>query len=212
MIDKYDVLRQIDESIELKKKIKDTCVDAIIEVADLLISVFKNGNKLLICGNGGSAADSQHIAAEFISSFRSSVKRRSLPAIALTTDTSILTAFTNDFGANGVFARQVEGLGKKGDMLLAISTSGNSLNVVEAVNLAKEKGMKTVGLLGKDGGKLISIVDISLVVSSNDTPRVQEGHVLVYHIICDLVERAFIEVQSEEKNSDDGFSSKVNNF
>ena len=196
MIDKNDVLRQIDESIEVKKKIKETCVNGIVEVADLLISVFKNGNKLLVCGNGGSAADSQHIAAEFISSFRSSVKRRSLPAIALTTDTSILTAFTNDFGGDGVFARQVEGLGKDGDVLLAISTSGNSSNVIEAVNLAKKKGMKTVGLLGKDGGKLMSIVDMPLVVPSDDTPRVQEGHILVYHIICDLVERAFIETKT----------------
>lgn len=182
------ILDQINESIKVKSQIIDNCLIDIKKSINILVTSFKNGNKLLICGNGGSAADSQHIAAELISSFRSDFMRPSLPAIALTTDTSMLTAYSNDFGYEGVFARQVEGLGKKGDVLIGLSTSGNSKNVVKAFEEAKTKGLHTIALTGHTGGKLKELADVSIVVPSAETPRIQESHILIYHIICDLVE------------------------
>lgn len=184
-----EIKRQFKESSEVKKKLIQLCAEELVVIICLIVATFKNGNKLLICGNGGSAADSQHIAAEFISSFRNGELRRSLPAIALTTDTSILTAYSNDYGFEGVFGRQVEGLGSSGDLLLVLSTSGNSKNIVQAVNVAKTKGILTVGLLGKDGGLLKGLLDHSIVVPSDETARIQEGHMTIYHIICDLVEK-----------------------
>lgn len=190
-----DILKQINESILMKNKMIDQCVDSIEKASRILIDAFGKKRKLLICGNGGSAADSQHIAAELISSFRSSLRRKSLPAIALTTDTSMITAFSNDFGFDRVFARQVEGIGEEGDVFMGISTSGNSVNVIEALKEAKNKGMITIGLLGKDGGKLKEMFDCSIIIPSDDTPRVQEGHILAYHIICDLVEKALFKAE-----------------
>lgn len=145
------------------------------------------GNKIMLMGNGGSAADCQHIAAEFVGRFK--LERRSYPALALTTDTSILTAVANDYSFDAVFSRQVEGLGKKGDILFGISTSGNSSNIISAVKLAKKRSILTVGLLGKDGGALKDLVDLPIVVSVQNTARIQECHMLIAHVLCDIVEK-----------------------
>jgi D-sedoheptulose 7-phosphate isomerase len=179
----------LSESSETKLKIIDQCSGDIEKGADLLIEAFRNGKKLLLCGNGGSAADCQHIAAEFIIRLSHDLKRPALPAIALTTDTSNLTAGGNDIGFENVFARSIEGLGNDGDVLLAISTSGNSPNIVNAVHTAKNKGMKVLGFLGGNGGTLLNEVDIPVVIPSSSTQRIQEGHITVAHIICELVER-----------------------
>jgi D-sedoheptulose 7-phosphate isomerase len=152
----------------------------------------------LLFGNGGSAADAQHIAGEFVNRF-SIEERRALPAIALSTDGGVLTCIANDTGFERVFARQVEALGARGDVCLAISTSGTSPNVVAAVEQARSQGLKTIGLLGRDGGRLAPLCDIALVVSSKDTQRIQETHNLIGHIICELVESALFDKQDEGK-------------
>jgi len=161
-------------------------VDKVQEAADEIFSTLENGNKLLICGNGGSAADSQHFAAELVGRFEK--EKQPLPAISLTTDTSILTAVANDYGYDNVFAKQVKALGEKGDILFAISTSGNSPNVLKAVELAKTIGMKSISLTGKDGGKIAGISDIDINIPVFSTARVQEAHITVIHIICKIIE------------------------
>jgi D-sedoheptulose 7-phosphate isomerase len=176
------------ESAETKIKILQDCKKDIHIAVDMLVECFKNGNKLLLCGNGGSAADCQHIATELMIRLNHNVQRPALAAIALTTDTSNLTAGGNDIGFENVFARNVEGLGKQGDVLLAISTSGNSPNVIKAVEMAHRKEMKVVAFLGGSGGKLKPIVDHSIVIPSHNTQRIQEGHITVAHIICEVVE------------------------
>lgn len=176
------------ESSETKLKILSECSVDIISAADLIIKAFKNGNKLLLCGNGGSAADCQHIAAELIIRLSHKIKRPALPAIALTTDTSFLTAGGNDIGFENVFARGVEGLGNKGDVLLGISTSGNSINIIKAIEMAKSKEMKTVAFLGGNGGKIKSMIDKSIVIPTANVQRIQEGHITVSHIICEIIE------------------------
>jgi len=168
-----------------------TCKQASVELiaaADLIEQSFRNGGKLLICGNGGSAADSQHWAAEFLSRLTKDFERPALPAIALTTDTSFLTAFANDCGYEGGFARLVEALGRPGDVLAGISTSGNSANVIKAVELAKARGLKTIALIGA-GGKLKTMVDVAISVPSTNTQHIQESHLAIEHLICELVER-----------------------
>ena len=152
-----------------------------------IISTIKNGNKIILFGNGGSAADAQHIAAEFIGKFK--IKRKSIPSISLTTDSSILTSLSNDFSYDIVFSRQCESLVSKGDIVLGISTSGNSTNVFEGLKTAKSKGAFTVALLGNGGGVINNIVDLSLVVPSSETSKIQEIHRIIYHIICELVEK-----------------------
>jgi len=176
------------ESAETKTKILKECKSDILKAVELLVNCFKNGNKLLLCGNGGSAADCQHIATELMIRLSHNFQRPALPAIALTTDTSNLTAGGNDIGFENVFARNVEGLGNKGDVLLAISTSGNSPNVIKAVEMAHKKGMKVISFLGGNGGKLKPLVDLPIVIPSHNTQRIQEGHITVAHIICELVE------------------------
>ncbi|HSP87740.1 MAG TPA: SIS domain-containing protein [Ignavibacteriaceae bacterium] len=178
----------LNESSETKLKIINKCSSDILSASELIINAFKNGNKLLLCGNGGSAADCQHIAAELVIRLSHKIKRPSLPAISLTTDTSFLTAGGNDIGFENVFARGVEGLGNMGDALIAISTSGNSLNIIKAVETAKSKVMKTIGFLGGDGGKLKSLVDLPIIIPSNNVQRIQEGHITVAHIICEIIE------------------------
>ncbi|MDP3148968.1 MAG: D-sedoheptulose 7-phosphate isomerase [Ignavibacteria bacterium] len=176
------------ESSETKLKILESCSGDIVTAVDLLVSAYKNGKKLLLCGNGGSAADCQHIATELMIRLSHHIQRPALPAIALTTDTSNLTAGGNDIGYENVFARNVEGLGNEGDILLAISTSGNSPNVIKAVDTAHSKGIKVIGFLGGNGGKLKSLVDIPVVIPSTNTQRIQEGHITVAHILCELTE------------------------
>jgi len=178
------------ESAEVKLLIEKECSADIISAVNILVEAFKNGNKLLLCGNGGSAADSQHIAAEFMIRLSHDIQRPAIPAIALTTDTSNLTAGGNDIGFKNVFARNVEGLGNKGDVLLAISTSGNSENILLAIEKAKSKGMKVIGFLGGSGGKCKDIVDVPIIIPSSNTQRIQEGHITVAHIVCELVERS----------------------
>ena len=182
------IVDSLKESAETKLKIEQNCKEDILSAVDLLVKSFKKGNKLLLCGNGGSAADCQHIAAELVIRLSHDLKRPALPAIALTTDTSSLTAGGNDIGFENVFARSIEGLGNEGDVLLAISTSGNSGNVIKAVEMAKSKGMRALGLLGGNGGKLKSLLNLSIIIPSSNVQRIQEGHITVAHIICELIE------------------------
>ena len=176
------------ESSETKIAIQNQCMDDILSAVDLLVKAFKDGKKLLLCGNGGSAADCQHIATELMIRLSRDIKRPALPAIALTTDTSNLTAGGNDIGFENVFARSIEGLGNEGDVLLAISTSGNSPNIIKAVEMAKVKKLKVISFLGGTGGKLKDIVHLPIIVPSSNVQRIQEGHITVAHIICELVE------------------------
>ncbi|NOX17548.1 MAG: SIS domain-containing protein [Chlorobi bacterium] len=177
------------ESSIVKLMIEKECSKDIEAGIATLVDAFEHGHKLLLCGNGGSAADSQHIAAEFMIRLSHDLERPAIPAIALTTDSSNLTAGGNDIGYENVFARNVEGLGNKGDVLIAISTSGNSVNVIKAVDKAHEKGMTVIGLIGGSGGKLKALVDIAIVVPSVSTQRIQEGHITIGHIFCEAVER-----------------------
>lgn len=172
------------KSLELQQPLLQT-------IAEELAKSIKSSNKILWCGNGGSAADSQHLAAELVGRFRRN--RRGLPSIALTTDTSILTAIANDFGYEDVFRRQVEALGEPGDVLVGISTSGNSQNVCGALELARDMGLITVAMTGQGGGKMAALADHSLCIHSTDTARVQEAHILVGHMFCDWIELAILE-------------------
>ena len=181
-------VESLNESSETKLKMKDACIDQTLGAVEVIINAFKNKNKLLLCGNGGSAADCQHIATEFMIRLNHKINRPAMCAIALTTDSSNLTAAGNDIGFENVFARNVQGFGNKGDVLIAISTSGNSLNVIKAVDMAHEQGLHVIGLLGGSGGKLKDQVDIPIIVPSNNTQRIQEGHITLAHIICELVE------------------------
>ena len=153
----------------------------------MIINTLRDGGKVLICGNGGSAADAQHIAGELLGKFY--MIRRALPAIALNTNTSVITAIGNDTSFDEIFSRQVEALGTEKDVLIAISTSGNSRNVIKAIEKAKEKGMKVIGLTGRSGGMMRNICDVLINVPSQDTPRVQESHITIGHIICEIVEK-----------------------
>ncbi|MDO8536175.1 MAG: D-sedoheptulose 7-phosphate isomerase [Candidatus Omnitrophota bacterium] len=176
----------IKDSIGVKEIVLRDQLENIEKAAKAMIGALKDGKKLLIFGNGGSAADSQHIAAELVGRFK--MERKALPAIALTTDTSALTAIANDYGYDVVFSRQIEALGVKGDVALGISTSGNSKNVIEALKKARSLGLKTVALSGGSGGGMKKEADISIIVGSVDTPRVQESQIMIAHIICALIE------------------------
>ncbi|MBI4548982.1 MAG: D-sedoheptulose 7-phosphate isomerase [Ignavibacteriae bacterium] len=178
---------QLNESAETKKKIFDACAGDILKAVDTIIKCYNDKGKVLLCGNGGSAADSQHIATELVIRMNKS-DRPPLAAVALTTDSSMLTAGGNDIGFENVFSRQVEALGNKGDVLIAISTSGKSENVNRAIKEAKKRGMTVIGFLGKDGGVSKELVDIPIIIPSNDTQRIQEGHITVAHIICGILE------------------------
>lgn len=179
----------LNESAATKKLMLEKNFDELNEAADVLIGVIKTGRKIMFIGNGGSAADSQHLATEFLIRLSHDLDRPSIPAIALTTDTSMLTAGGNDIGFENVFARNVEGLGNEGDALVCISTSGNSPNILKAVEKAKHKKIITIGFLGKDGGKLINECDYKILIPSYNTQRIQEGHITAGHIICEIVER-----------------------
>ncbi|HEX7174057.1 MAG TPA: D-sedoheptulose 7-phosphate isomerase [Pyrinomonadaceae bacterium] len=175
------------ESLEVKRRYFDEHAADVTRAARLLAEAFASGRKLLICGNGGSAADAQHVAGEFVNQFLAR-GRRALPALALTTDGGVLTCIANDTGFERVFARQVEAFGGEGDVLLAITTSGNSPNIVAAAEVARARGMKVIGLLGRDGGRVRPLCDLALVVAADDTQRVQETHNLIGHVLCQLVE------------------------
>jgi phosphoheptose isomerase len=176
------------ESAEVKRQMAETCVDSILAAADLIAAIFQSGGKVLLCGNGGSAADCQHVAAEFVNRLTGDFERPGLPAIALTTDTSFLTAFANDCGFEGVFERQVQTLGKPGDVLIGISTSGDSANVIRAVGAAQAADMRTIVLTGSGGG-LAGMADVVISVPSTNTQYIQEAHLAIEHILCGLVER-----------------------
>ena len=182
-----EITSQLEALREVISRVERELSPLIAEMVTLLVETFTRGGKLLLMGNGGSAADAQHFVAEIVGRFK--MERRGLPAIALSTDTSILTAIGNDYGFERVFSRQVEALAAPGDLVVGISTSGNSPNVLLALKVAREKGCRTVGLLGKDGGSIKDVCDLALIVPTSDTPRVQEGHITIIHIVCDLLEK-----------------------
>ncbi len=181
------IQEQLDESAATKNKIFEACAGDILKAVDIILNAFNNKKKILLCGNGGSAADAQHIATELVIRMNKA-NRPALAAVALTTDSSMLTAGGNDIGFENVFARQVEALGAAGDVLIAISTSGKSENVNRAIATAQKRGLKVIGFLGKDGGTSKDLVDIPIIIPSNDTQRIQEGHITVAHVICGIIE------------------------
>jgi D-sedoheptulose 7-phosphate isomerase len=183
------IKREVAASAETKQKIlnDERFIVKIAEVAKACLDVYRNNKKTMLAGNGGSAADAQHIAAELVG--RYGFDRPSIPSLALTTDTSNLTAIGNDYGYDKVFSRQVEGMGQEGDLFIGISTSGNSQNIITAFESAKAKGITTVALTGRDGGKMAQMADYALIVPSNATPRIQESHILIGHILCDIIEK-----------------------
>lgn len=184
------VLREIRESITVKEELAQQAADRLAEISMAIVERLRAGNKLIIFGNGGSAADAQHIAAEFVGRYRAD--RKPLSAIALTTNTSSLTAIGNDFGFEEVFARQILAIGRRGDVALVISTSGNSPNVLRAIVVARQLGLLTIGLTGRTGGKMHDLADLCLCVPSDSTPRIQEAHTLIGHIISGIAEAAFL--------------------
>ena len=186
---KESIVEAFDESIRVKQAFLRDNLEALAQAIDAIVAAFKRGNKLLLFGNGGSAADAQHIAAEFTNRFM--IERPPLPAIALTTDSSALTAIANDYAYAQVFAKQVQALGKPEDIAIAISTSGNSPNVLAAIEACKKLNISTIGLTGGSGGKMIGKVNYMLCVAEGkNSPRIQETHILVGHVICDIVDQA----------------------
>ena len=181
---------QIKESIDVKNKIlsDESLLTQIEKASEEIVKCYKSGHMLLLCGNGGSAGDAQHIAGEMVARFR--IERKALSALAFNTNSSVVTAIGNDYEYNIIFERQVEAFGHSGDVLIAISTSGNSESVVRAIEKAKSMGIKTVSLLGKGGGACKNISDYAIVVPCDDTARIQESHIMIGHIICDIVERS----------------------
>lgn len=186
---KESVVSQLKASAGVKRAMEKRCVNSIIAAAGLIAGALKSpGRTIFFCGNGGSAADSQHLATEFVVRLTAKRDRKALPAIALTTDTSTLTAAANDYGFEMVFARQIEALGREGDVLVCISTSGNSPNLVKAAETARQRGMKLIGFLGSKPGKLAPIMDINVNIPAEECQRIQEGHITAGHIIVELVE------------------------
>jgi len=181
------VIRELEESASIKRILAENLPDVIANAAKIVLNVYKAGGKVFLIGNGGSAADAQHIAAELAGRFK--LERTGLPAIALTTNTSVLTALANDYGYDRVFSHQLEALAKDKDVLIAITTSGTSPNILKAVEMAHSKGVTVIGLTGAKGGKLKDSADLTIMVPSNDTPRIQEAHITIGHIICHLVEK-----------------------
>lgn len=181
------VIEQLKDSARVKVLTAEKLADSIVGAAVLIIRSYLRGGKVLLIGNGGSAADAQHIAGELVGRFKK--ERKALPALALTTNTTILTALGNDYSYDAIFARQVEAYGRSNDVLIAITTSGTSPNILKAVQSAKIRGIKVIGLTGKGGGSLKDMCDICLIVPSDDTQRIQEAHITIGHILCDLVER-----------------------
>jgi len=184
---KDEIVLTFRESADVKVRFIRQNAEVLVQAVKMVVQAFKAGHKVLLFGNGGSAADAQHIAAEFVNRFL--IERPPLPAIALTTDTSILTSISNDYGYADSFAKQVKALGKEGDVAIGISTSGTAANVIKAIQAARELGLKTIGLAGRDGGELAKLVDIALVVDSQSVPRIQEVHMTIGHVLCEMVDR-----------------------
>ncbi len=186
---KQYIKNQVKKSYETKQEIynNDELLNKIVEVAQKCVALYKTDKKTILAGNGGSAADAQHIAAELVG--RYGFDRPSIPSLALTTDTSCLTAIGNDYGYEQIFSRQLEGMGQAGDIFIGISTSGNSLNIIKAFESAKKKDIYTVALVGRDGGKMATMADASIIIPSDSTPRIQESHILIGHILCDIIEK-----------------------
>jgi D-sedoheptulose 7-phosphate isomerase len=192
---KNEIRSLLDAHCRTIEEVRRQHVDTIEAIVGVVADALEKGGKLLVMGNGGSAADAQHFAAEIVGRFK--LERRALPALALSTDTSILTAVGNDYGFDLIFRRQVEALARPGDVAVGISTSGSSGNVHSALLLARELGCSTIGLLGREGGTIAPLADISLVVPGHDTPRIQEAHISIIHIVCELVEKRLFEKGSE---------------
>ncbi len=185
------IAKVLRESARLKEKVAETLTKEIEAATQLIIKSLENGGRLFIMGNGGSAADAQHLAAELVGRYLR--EREGIAAMALTTDTSILTALGNDYGFDKVFSRQVEALGRTGDILLGLSTSGCSPNIAKAFETAREMGLKTIALLGCQGGLIKDLVDLAIVIPSSETPRIQEAHITIGHIICQGIENAVVD-------------------
>ena len=184
---KDEIMQTFRESADLKVRFIRQNAEVLGQAVEMVVEAFKAGNKVLLFGNGGSAADAQHIASEFVNRYQ--IERPPLPAIALTTDTSILTSISNDYGYIDSFSKQVKALGREGDVAIGISTSGTAANVIKAIKAAKEMGLKTISLTGGDGGDLAKLTDIALVVDSPITPRIQEVHITIGHVLCEMVDR-----------------------
>jgi len=184
---KDEIMQTFRESADLKVRFIRQNAEVLGQAVGMVVEAFKAGNKVLLFGNGGSAADAQHIASEFVNRYQ--IERPPLPAIALTTDTSILTSISNDYGFIDSFSKQVKALGREGDVAIGISTSGTAANVIKAIKAAKEMGLKTISLTGGDGGDLAKLTDIALVVDSPITPRIQEVHITIGHVLCEMVDR-----------------------
>jgi D-sedoheptulose 7-phosphate isomerase len=174
------------ESIQVKQRCRELNRESLISAATMIVDAFNNENKLMIFGNGGSAADAQHIAAEFVNRFM--IERPPLPALALTTDTSIITSVGNDYNFDDIFSKQVKALGIEGDVAWGLSTSGTSANVLEALAVARKRGLRTIGMIGSDSAKMTDVAQVLLTVEAKDTPRIQECHITMAHVICELVD------------------------
>ncbi len=188
---KNEIESALNESISIKTELLSSSVESIIQIANILVEAFRTGHSLYLMGNGGSAADAQHIAGELVGRFKKN--RKPLPALALTTDTSVLTAIANDFGYDHCFERQVDAFVRDGDVVIGLSTSGNSLSIIDAGLVAKKKGARTIAFTGQGGGKLKDNVDVCLEIPSKDTARIQECHITVGHILCSIIEKELFE-------------------
>jgi D-sedoheptulose 7-phosphate isomerase len=191
MIERQDIINQLRESSDVKNTMIIACVEDIEKAAEMMVAAAENGRMIFWCGNGGSAADAQHMAAELMGGLRSH-DRPAIKSIALTTDSSFITAWANDTDYESIFSRQIEGLGNEGDVLIAISTSGNSKNVIKAIEACRDKGISVIVLTGKSGGVLKELGDVTISIPSDDTQRIQEGHLLTEHILCEMVEKSVI--------------------
>jgi D-sedoheptulose 7-phosphate isomerase len=183
---KDSIIKIFEESVQVKRRFAEENADKVVEVVQVIAQAFRDGKKVILFGNGGSATDASHIAAEFVNRFL--MERPPLPAIALNTDTAVLTSISNDYEYSQVFSKQLAALGHEGDVVIGISTSGNSLNVIRAIETAKKNGMKTVVLTGGSGGKLAKLADYTFIVQTKHTPRIQETHITLGHVICQLVD------------------------
>lgn len=186
-----DIHLQLKKSAQIKIEAANQLDKSIVKATEWIVESYRNKGKSIFCGNGGSAADAQHLAAEFVGKYL--LERKSLPSLALTTNTSNLTAIGNDYGFEKVFVRQLEGWLNDNDILIGISTSGNSVNIIEAVSYARQRKIRTIGFLGGDGGELKKLVDLPIIVPAKETPRIQECHITIGHIICDLVEKTLFQ-------------------